>query len=122
MDGWNPFGGTRGNDGDPAGPAQGRAVLAGPVQLGPLPCAGAPSISWANIHPRGVVQLSATVRLHALVGKKDGHTFAPNGRNETRHWMPGPVRIGSDSLTTVFKCLCDYMLIVSLCVGSLQFH
>ncbi|EJK61906.1 hypothetical protein THAOC_17516, partial [Thalassiosira oceanica] len=43
--GWNPFGGKPYNNGDPAGPAQGRAVLAGSVQLGPLPCAGAPSIS-----------------------------------------------------------------------------
>ncbi|EJK61826.1 hypothetical protein THAOC_17614, partial [Thalassiosira oceanica] len=44
--GRNPFGGTLGDDGDRAGPAQaqGRAVLAGFVQLGPLPCAGAPSI------------------------------------------------------------------------------
>ena len=42
--GRNPFGGTLGDDGDPAGPAQGRAVLAGFVQLGPLPRAGAPSI------------------------------------------------------------------------------
>ena len=103
--GWmEPLRGLRGTDGDWAGPAQGRAVLAGFVQLGPLPCAGAPSRSWANIHQsRGVVRLSATVRLHALVGKKDGHTFAPNGRNETRHWMPGPVRIGPDSLTTVLS-------------------
>ncbi|EJK64547.1 hypothetical protein THAOC_14711 [Thalassiosira oceanica] len=57
----------------------------------------------ANVRSTGLVRLSATVRLHALVGKKDGHAFAPNGRNETRHWMPGPVRIGSDSLTTVLS-------------------
>ncbi|EJK75777.1 hypothetical protein THAOC_02490 [Thalassiosira oceanica] len=44
MAGRNPFGGTLGDDGDPAGPTQGRAVLAGPVQLGPLPRAGGPSI------------------------------------------------------------------------------
>ena len=102
-------------DGTPSGayvatletrPGQHRGELCwlGFVQLGPLPGAGAPSISWADIHQsRGVVRLSATVRLHALVGKKDGHTFAPNGRNETRHWMPGPVRIGPDSLTTVLS-------------------
>ena len=33
--GRNPFGGTPGHGGDRAGPAQGRAVLAGFVQLGP---------------------------------------------------------------------------------------
>ena len=99
-----PLRGLLGNNGDRAGPAQGRAVLAWPRPAGPLALAGAPSSSWANIHQsRGVVRLSATVRLHALVGKKDGHTFAPNGRNETRHWMPGPVRIGPDSLTTVLS-------------------
>ncbi|EJK76429.1 hypothetical protein THAOC_01807, partial [Thalassiosira oceanica] len=93
--------GTLGNNGDRAGPAQGRAVLAGFVQLGPLPCAGAPSISGDNGRSTRLVRLSATVRLHALdalVGKKDGHTFTPT-KNETR--LPGPVRIGSDSLSTV---------------------
>ena len=100
----NPFGGTPYHDGDPAGPAQ-VASCAGLAPsswapclvLGPLPFVG------TTVGLRGVVRLSATVRLHALVGKKDGHTFAPNGRNETRHWMPGPVRIGSDSLTTVLS-------------------
>ncbi|EJK71344.1 hypothetical protein THAOC_07231 [Thalassiosira oceanica] len=38
----------------------------------------APSISRAHVHSTRLVRLSATVRLHASVGKKDGHTFAPN--------------------------------------------
>ena len=80
--GRNPFGGTLGDDGDPAGPAQGRAVLACPGPVGPLALRGGPFHLFGRTYGlRGVVRLSATVRLHALVGKKDGHTFAPNGRN-----------------------------------------
>ncbi|EJK52659.1 hypothetical protein THAOC_28045 [Thalassiosira oceanica] len=80
--GRNPFGGTLGNNGDRSG--QHRGELCWPVPsswapsllaclvLGPLPLVG-PTVGL-----QGVVRLSATVRLHALVGKKDGHTFAPN--------------------------------------------
>ncbi|EJK55549.1 hypothetical protein THAOC_24712 [Thalassiosira oceanica] len=86
----------------PAGPAQGRAVLAGSVQLGPLPCAGAPSISWGQ---RSVYEVGATQRNGSITcfSRQEGWTyFCPKRKKcETRHWMPGPVRIGSDSLTTV---------------------
>ena len=72
--------------GDRLGTAQGRAVLCpGPsgdsrrmdgsemplaARLGPLP----------HNCPRSPIEvvLSAEVRLHALVGKKDGHAFTPN--------------------------------------------
>ena len=79
-------GGIQERDGDPPGTAQGRAVLCpGPsgdsrrmdgsemplaARLGPLPhnCRRSPI----------EVVLSAEVRLHALVGKKDGQTITPN--------------------------------------------
>ncbi|EJK66449.1 hypothetical protein THAOC_12636 [Thalassiosira oceanica] len=61
------------------GPGQHRGELCWPASSswalslarGPLPLVG------TTVGLRGVVRLSATVRLHALVGKKDGHTFAP---------------------------------------------
>ncbi|EJK53446.1 hypothetical protein THAOC_27124 [Thalassiosira oceanica] len=57
--GRNPFGGTLGDDGDPAGPAQGRAVLACPGPVGPL------ALCWGPFHlfgrtfgPRGWCDLA----------------------------------------------------------------
>ncbi|EJK69324.1 hypothetical protein THAOC_09426, partial [Thalassiosira oceanica] len=59
------------HDGDPAGPAQGRAVLAGSVQLGPLPCAGAPSISGDN--GRSTYEVGATQRNSSITCFMEEH-------------------------------------------------
>ena len=82
MTGRNPFGGTLGDDGGPLDQHRGELCWSWPAQgklialrlLYPSICSG----------ERLVYKVGATqrnVRLHALVGKKDGHTFAPNGRN-----------------------------------------
>ncbi|EJK46946.1 hypothetical protein THAOC_34365, partial [Thalassiosira oceanica] len=104
--GRNPFGGTLGNDGDPAGPAQGRAVLAFPGPVGPL--AFWRALCWGPFHllgQRSVHEVGATQRNGSITcfSRQEGWTyFCPKRKKcETRHWMPGPVRIGSDSLTTV---------------------
>ena len=63
----------------PAGPTQGRAALVllppgGSLALRlvvPFHLSGQRPYTW-------LVRLSATVRLHASVGKKDGHAFTPN--------------------------------------------
>ena len=82
MTGRNPFGGTLGDDGGPPDQHRGELclVLARPGEA----CLTAVipfHLFGLTFGLQGVVRLSATVRLHALVGKKDGHTFAPNGRN-----------------------------------------
>ena len=89
------------------------------VQMGPLPQGWGPFHHWANVFLQRLVRLSATVRLHASVGKKDGQTFTPNEEMKLDcQDLSGLVL----TRCRLFKCLCDYMLSVSLCVGSLQFH
>ena len=79
MDGRNPFGGTLGDDGDPPDHTGASCVGTEAGSVGPLAlCGGQFHLFGRTFIPRGVVRLSATVRLHALVGKKDGHTFTPN--------------------------------------------
>ena len=76
-DGNPPTGGNRQErDGDPPGTAQGRAVLAqaGLGELAERPDAPSDRSRGSPIE----VGVSATVRLHALVGKKDGQTITPN--------------------------------------------
>ncbi|EJK52748.1 hypothetical protein THAOC_27948 [Thalassiosira oceanica] len=93
----------------PGGTAQGRAVLvlARPVWGKLALRLWYPSISWAHGRSTRLVRLSATVRLHALVGKKDGHTFTTNEE----------LKLDCQDLSELvltrcrlFKCLCDYML------------
>ena len=88
-------------DGDPLGTAQGRAVLAQarPGKLAERPDAPSDRFRRSPIE----VGVSATVRLHALVGKKDGQTFTPNEE------MKLDCQDLSELVLTrcrLFKCLC----------------
>ena len=73
-----------------------------PVQLGPLPQGWGP---FPHNRPRSPIEevLSAEVRLHALVGKKDGQTITPNEE------MKLDCQDLSELVLTrcrLFKCLC----------------
>ena len=94
-------GGIQERDGDPLGTAQGRVVLAKASPGAPSRKAGAPSTRC----PRSPIEVgvSATVRLHALVGKKDGQTITPNEE------MKLDCQDLSELVLTrcrLFKCLC----------------
>ena len=100
--GRNPFGGTLCNNGDPPDHTGASCVgtEAGPV--GPLALCWGPFHCWGQ---RSVYEVGATQRNGSITcfSRQEGWTyFCPKRKKcETRHWMPGPVRIGSDSLTTV---------------------
>ena len=54
------------------------------------------------------MRLSATVRLHALVGKKDGQTLTPNEEMKLDcQDLSGLVL----TRCRLFKCLCDYIYV-----------
>ena len=96
-----PLRGQHGGDGGPAGPTHGRAVWscclpswAPSLVLGPLP-----SVGLTFFHEVGATQRNGSI---TCFSRQEGWTyFYPKRRNETR--LPGPVRIGSDSLSTVLS-------------------
>ncbi|EJK70507.1 hypothetical protein THAOC_08126 [Thalassiosira oceanica] len=84
-----PLRGLHCHQGGPPGPTQGRAVWSWSAQLGPLPPVLGPLPLDGLTSSTRLVRLSTTVRLHALVGKKDGWTYLTPTKNETR--LPGAV-------------------------------
>ncbi|EJK68384.1 hypothetical protein THAOC_10439, partial [Thalassiosira oceanica] len=85
--GRNPFGGTLGDDGDPAGPAQGRAVLACPGPVGPL------ALCWGPFHlsgQRSVYEVGATQRNGSITcfSRQEGWTYFCPKRKKSKAPKP----------------------------------
>ena len=119
--GRNPFGGTLGDNGDPAGPHRGKLCWFWPPRSSWAPCLVLGPLPFVRANVRST-RCGATQRNGSITcfSRQEGWTyFYPKRR------MKLDCQDLSELVLTrcrLFKCLCDYMLSVSLCVGSLQFH
>lgn len=97
-----PLRGQLGDNGGPGGTNTGASCFGPAAARGkPSLTAGCtlPSVGLTSLHVVGATQRNGSI---TCFSRQEGWTcFYPKRRNETR--LPGPVRIGSDSLSTVLS-------------------